>query len=108
MHIQVLLDKEQLLHVQVSSPLLMQSVLMTFVYAKCTRTERQLLWDELRDIASSADGHPWIIGGDFNTILHYHDRIGSGSNRFLEMLDFGEMIVDCELQDAGCEGEIFT
>lgn len=108
MHIEVLIDKDQLLHVKVSSPLFPRSVLMTFIYAKCDRAERRFLWDDLRDIASSAEGHPWLVGGDFNTILHSYERLGSNTNRFMEMFDFGEMISDCELQDAGCEGEIFT
>lgn len=43
-------DHEQYLHVQMRSPLLPRPIFGTWVHAKCTREERQCLWDELRVI----------------------------------------------------------
>ncbi|XP_042029672.1 uncharacterized protein LOC121776553 [Salvia splendens] len=62
----------------------------------------------MREISTSADGTPWLIGGDFNTILSLGDRTGSDTNRQAEMLDFAETIEDCQLLDSGYDGAEYT
>ena len=59
---------EQLLHFRVSCDGLDTSFLVTAVYAKSTRSERQALWGELNTLAQQIY-LPWIVGGDFNSIL---------------------------------------
>lgn len=66
------------------------------------------LWDKLRQIAQSVDGSPWLVGGDFNTILHPHEREGSDSDKGAEMCEFAKVIADCVLFYAGCVGSPFT
>ncbi|XP_042045403.1 uncharacterized protein LOC121791592 [Salvia splendens] len=62
----------------------------------------------MREIAGPLEGTPWIIGGDFNTILSHRDRIGSDTSRHAEMVDFAEAIEDCRLLDPGFDGVEFT
>ncbi|KAK6152573.1 hypothetical protein DH2020_012212 [Rehmannia glutinosa] len=47
---------------------------------------------------------PSLVGGDFNCFLSPDDRIGSNSNRTLDMIEFGQMISDCGIVDADFEG----
>ncbi|XP_042007785.1 uncharacterized protein LOC121756308 [Salvia splendens] len=54
------------------------------------------------------EGAPWMIGGDFNTILHLQDRVGSDTNRQAKMVDFAESIEDCRILDPGFDGSEFT
>ncbi|KAL0407597.1 UNVERIFIED_CONTAM: putative ribonuclease H protein [Sesamum radiatum] len=70
----ILISQEQLLHVRLSSNDTPKGVLCSWVYAKHTRAERRLLWDELRNIDPGDE--PWLLGGDFNIILHASERKG--------------------------------
>ncbi|KAL0285323.1 UNVERIFIED_CONTAM: hypothetical protein Sradi_7176100 [Sesamum radiatum] len=83
-----------------------QSFLCTWVYAKHTRAERRELWDALRNIDQGVE--PWLLGGDFNTVLYTSERKGGASPKIRTMEDFGDMMLDCGLQDAGFEGTQFT
>ncbi|KAH9751256.1 putative ribonuclease H protein [Citrus sinensis] len=51
----------------------------TAVYASPNKHIRNLLWKELEAVARNVSG-PWLLGGDFNTILHPSERRG-GSPR---------------------------
>ncbi|XP_042005800.1 uncharacterized protein LOC121754524 [Salvia splendens] len=101
-------DTEQILHGRIMSHRLISPLTISAVYAKCTRSERYPLWDRLREIAGPLEGTPWIVGGDFNTILSHRDRIGSDTNRQAEMVDFAETIEDCKLLDPRFDGADFT
>ncbi|XP_042009092.1 uncharacterized protein LOC121757643 [Salvia splendens] len=101
-------DTDQVLHGRVESPRLVGHIGISAVYAKCTRGERIHLWDKMREIALATEGSPWIIGGDFNTILSTGDRVGSDTNRQAEMVDFAEAIEDCRVLDPGFDGSEFT
>ncbi|XP_042029868.1 uncharacterized protein LOC121776765 [Salvia splendens] len=99
---------DQVLHGRVTSHRIAHPIYISAVYAKCTRMERHPLWDKMREISNCVNGTPWLIGGDFNTILSHEDRIGSETNRQNEMIDFAEAIEDCRLLDPGTDGAEFT
>ncbi|XP_042019069.1 uncharacterized protein LOC121766903 [Salvia splendens] len=101
-------DSDQVLHGRFTSPRLRCPTMISVVYAKCTRGERSILWDKMREIPLATDSLPWIIGGDFNTILTTRDRVGSETNRHAEMIDFAEAIEDCRLIDPGFDGSDYT
>lgn len=51
---------------------------------------------------------PWVIGGDFNEILHLSEKYG-GSNICSSPMDqFRDIITQCGLVDFGYEGVPFT
>lgn len=102
------MDSEQILHGRLLSPRLPCQANISAIYAKCSRSERYPLWDSLRERANLLDGLPWMIGGDFNTILLSRERSGSNTNRQAEMIDFAETIEDCRLLDPGYDGADFT
>lgn len=62
----VIKDTDQVIHCKVTSPQLQNHILMSFVYAKCTPTERRLLWSEINNF--SVSDTPWCIGGDSNIV----------------------------------------
>ncbi|KAL7155050.1 hypothetical protein ABFS83_03G048000 [Erythranthe nasuta] len=73
----------------------------TAVYASCSRSERRVLWNSFRDIFETIGDTPWISGGDFNSILLESERNRSVWDRRLDMAEFGAMVLDCGLSDAG-------
>ena len=75
--VNVLSDDIQALHYELNHPLLPSTMVVTCVYAKCSRSERVPLWDLLRPFSSTT--LPWIAGGDFNIITSSSEREG-GAN----------------------------
>ncbi|KAL2237563.1 UNVERIFIED_CONTAM: hypothetical protein Sindi_0948000 [Sesamum indicum] len=104
--IQIIQDHTQFLHVKVNSRALPEDIFCTFIYAKCYRAPRRILWDELTRI--SHQNVPWLVGGDFNAILHPNENQGGDMRRIGSMDDFNDMMSDTGLIDAGFEGEPFT
>ncbi|XP_075095079.1 uncharacterized protein LOC142173397 [Nicotiana tabacum] len=72
-------DTEQQVTVRVFHHDLRQHMMMTFVYAKCSAIERLELWDHLYYLASDME-LPWLVGGDFNVVLHEDEKIGGLPN----------------------------
>ncbi|KAK4395942.1 hypothetical protein Sango_1748500 [Sesamum angolense] len=103
---QVLVDHEQLLHVRLESNKWPKPLFVTAVYAKCDTVERRELWDALR--AASVGASPWIVGGDFNTVLSPDERSGGAAPSGIAMSDFHDAIADCALVDAGYVGSPYT
>ncbi|KAG6487219.1 hypothetical protein ZIOFF_055804 [Zingiber officinale] len=56
-----------------SSPILPIGMYVMIVYAKCTSTERMVLWERLLEIKPSSDEF-WLVGGDFNVITGPHEH----------------------------------
>lgn len=48
--------------------------LLSVVYAFNTKDERRDLWNNLVRISSGCS-KPWLVLGDFNSVLHLEDRI---------------------------------
>lgn len=71
-------------------------------------TKRQQLWEDLIRLSDSLN-EPWMVLGDFNTIVASHERKG-GSSNFSDrsQLSFRNMIDLCDLVDAGFQGSPFT
>nr|XP_016438124.1 PREDICTED: uncharacterized protein LOC107764112 [Nicotiana tabacum] len=68
-------DTEQQVTVRVFHHDLGQHMMMTFIYAKYSAMKRLDLWDHLYYLASDME-LPWLVGGDFNVILHEDEKIG--------------------------------
>lgn len=52
--------------------------LCLFVYAKCSKIDRQPLWNSFTQISTSKS-LPWILAGDFNIISHSREKAGGGA-----------------------------
>lgn len=72
------MNNRQFIHCRVSR-LGLFSCWVTVVYASPVRIVRQHLWPLLDNIAINTHG-PWIIRGDFNTIMNSTERRGGCGN----------------------------
>ncbi|EOX99837.1 Uncharacterized protein TCM_008802 [Theobroma cacao] len=68
-------------------------LLASLIYAKCTRSERLVLWDCLRSLAINIHT-PWIVGGDFNAIIHSGERLNGAVPHAGSMEDFATALLD--------------
>ncbi|KAK4384643.1 hypothetical protein Sango_3039400 [Sesamum angolense] len=105
--LEVVWDHEQFIHVVIRSNLFHKPIWCTFVYASCSRSERNL-WDCIFQITSVNAQEPWLIGGDFNIILSAQEKRGGAQPKFRAMEDFANMVLECGLIDAGFEGTAHT
>ncbi|XP_070025309.1 uncharacterized protein [Nicotiana sylvestris] len=80
---------------------------MTFVYAKCSAVERLELWDHLYCLARDME-LPWLVGWDFNVLLHEDEKIGGLLRHPSEYEDFAFCINSCGLFDQGYKERPFT
>jgi len=75
------------------------------VYAPNSQHERLVVWDQLRRIKAQFQ-LPWIIMGDFNEVLHIHERRGA-TELTQGIRDFQSMVFDLQLIDMDI-GQSFT
>lgn len=50
----------------------------------------------------------WICFGDFNEVLHQHEKQGAALRPYHQMEKFKEIVESCGLIDLGYEGTKFT
>nr|XP_016515213.1 PREDICTED: uncharacterized protein LOC107831932 [Nicotiana tabacum] len=89
-------DTEQQVSVRVFHHDLGQHMMMTFVYAKCSAMERLDLWDYLYYLASDME-LPWLVGEDFNVILHEDEKLGGLPVHPPEYEDFAFCVNFCDV-----------
>ncbi|KAL0295687.1 UNVERIFIED_CONTAM: hypothetical protein Scaly_3092700 [Sesamum calycinum] len=87
-------------------PMSSRTCICYYVYAKCDKVERRIIWHSLSELAEVSS--PWLVGGDFISILHLSERQGGGYPRHHSMEEFQQTIFDCGLIDIGFEGSQFT
>ncbi|KAG6469540.1 hypothetical protein ZIOFF_070469 [Zingiber officinale] len=103
----VLFDHDQFLHLELSSQLFPSSMIVTVVYAKCTRLERSVLWESLEELRPEGD-RLWLVGGDFNVISSMEEHSAGVLARPGAMEDFNNFIMLAGLVDAGFVGDRYT
>ncbi|XP_074318598.1 uncharacterized protein LOC141655416 [Silene latifolia] len=79
---------------------------LSMVYGFNDLCGRHELWDQLTRFASIVHG-PWLVCGDFNTVLVHSKRLG-GSSTDAEIEDFYACVDKCELFDSPAMGSLFT
>ncbi|XP_060216653.1 uncharacterized protein LOC132644112 [Lycium barbarum] len=67
------------------------------------RTERIELWESLYHLASDMT-LPWLVGGNFNVIIHEEDKYGRLPVTLNEVEAFRHCIQSCNLSDLGYKG----
>ncbi|XP_074303276.1 uncharacterized protein LOC141637734 [Silene latifolia] len=79
----------------------------TLAYGFNKAAERESLWQDLRNYATTANG-PWLVGGDFNSIMRVGERIGGSDVTLAEILPMRKALDDCQLQEGKMIGSYFT
>ncbi|KAH9696901.1 reverse transcriptase domain-containing protein [Citrus sinensis] len=72
--VEVALNHNQFIHLKISAHNVTQAW-VTAVYASPNSSRRHELWQELNCIARSMHD-PWLVGGDFNSILYAEEKRG--------------------------------
>ncbi|KAJ9560946.1 hypothetical protein OSB04_006106 [Centaurea solstitialis] len=98
----------QFLHCFVKLRAQAESFFVTLVYGSNSLVERRDLWSGLRKAKVLMGDKPWMVMGDFNSILFPHDGFGGCSRRNQSMEDFYHCIEDVELFDIRYSGIQFT
>ncbi|XP_070046820.1 uncharacterized protein [Nicotiana tomentosiformis] len=104
---ELLIDTEQQLTIKVYHQEIGKYIMMTFVYVKCSSLDRLELWDNLYYLAVDME-LPWVIGGNFNMVLHDDEKIGGLPVYPREVEDFAFCVNSCGLFDTGYKESPFT
>ncbi|XP_016441893.1 uncharacterized protein LOC107767403 [Nicotiana tabacum] len=105
--INVLDDKEQQVLLQISQIRGNISFHITIVYSKCDENQKNVLRDELRSTSNNIND-PQRVVGDFNVAISSEEKLGGLPYRIQEGINFLSCLNDCNLQDGGFHGTVFT
>ncbi|CAL1388698.1 unnamed protein product [Linum trigynum] len=81
--------------------------MFTAVYGNPALIQRRGLWTSMRDIAEDIAG-PWLVAGDFNSILCAAEKLGGAPFDASRVRDFQDCVLDTGLIDMGFSGPPFT
>ncbi|KAL0325335.1 UNVERIFIED_CONTAM: hypothetical protein Sradi_5102800 [Sesamum radiatum] len=98
----------QFIHCRITIRSAHLSVLATVVYGASDSIGRQGLWQNLVMLAQSIFDEPWIVGGNFNTVLDMSEVYGASADIYLAMNDFRDCILDTGLIHLPVQGEHFS
>nr|XP_033514585.1 uncharacterized protein LOC117279202 [Nicotiana tomentosiformis] len=97
----------QVVTCEVTHNSLQATFMMTIVYAFNTKEDRRSLWSYL-DVVSRSMGSPWIVMGDFNSVLHIEDGVGGNFITMAEIAEFHQCIEECALVELPTSGSRYT
>ena len=100
-HVDLLASSAQALHLSITCLISQFQFKATFVYGFNTITARRPLWEELRRWNSN---HPWLVLGDFNSLLSSSDKHNGEAVSSYEVSDFSDCCFDIGLRDANYTG----
>lgn len=75
-----------------------KSFIISTVYARCSAMDRLELWEEIVHISENCQV-PWMVGGDFNVILHEEEKMGGLEFTQHEATDFAQCISNSALSE---------
>ncbi|XP_059291461.1 uncharacterized protein LOC132044942 [Lycium ferocissimum] len=105
--VQVLSDTTQQISLKIVLLDQNKSLVITLVYVKCNESKRLQLWDDIYQVADSIN-LPWLVGGDFNVVLHEDEKIGVIPIQPQDYEDFAFCVNSCELMETSFKGSHFT
>ncbi|GMJ04558.1 hypothetical protein HRI_004125000 [Hibiscus trionum] len=94
--VRVVSVSNQFIHTMIQGALLDEPCFFTMVYASPQAQHRRHLWDQLCDL-NPGDERPWLIGGDFNALLHLGDHRGGQSGCNYVCRKFQDFVFSCAL-----------
>ncbi|XP_077228445.1 uncharacterized protein LOC143861405 [Tasmannia lanceolata] len=107
LHVNILADSAQFVHVDVHNLQSQDHFLLTVVYARNKGHERHSLWEDLVELSQNIDT-PWIVIGDFNTTRFTEERLGGAGPVHSDLNDFNQCIDECSLADLKSVGQLLS
>ncbi|XP_074305124.1 uncharacterized protein LOC141640122 [Silene latifolia] len=104
--VHVLKYDAQFVHALVTERCSLAQFYITMVYAFNDGSERRDLWMKL-ELLHSAIAGPWVVAGDFNTVINPLERLG-GNTKQSDMDEFIDRIANCGLTDIHTTGAFYT
>lgn len=101
-------QSDQFFHFQFTHAQLSHVVYCTFVYGKHSQAEREVLWADLLSLQGTVSHHPWLLGGDFNSILMADDYRGSATPDSASMFDFNQFLSQTDLREPSVTRGTYT
>jgi hypothetical protein len=80
---------------------------LTGIYGEPRWEDKYKTWDKMRELSLNSN-LPWVLIGDFNEIAFSHEKEGGNPRPPSFMQAFREVMTDCNLEDFGFSGEVFT
>ncbi|CAI9113041.1 OLC1v1013568C1 [Oldenlandia corymbosa var. corymbosa] len=81
-----------------------KEMFVTIIYGSPNRLLRRALWDQLYERME----WPWLVGGDYNSILYDEESLGGSNSRNIVCLEFAEWLFDNQLHELPTDGIRFT
>ncbi|XP_061350451.1 uncharacterized protein LOC133295622 [Gastrolobium bilobum] len=81
--------------------------LVTFVYGSPRRIERISLWEDM-ELLAGAINSPWVILGDFNSVLGSSEKCGGKEICWRSVQEMHKCLEVCGMTDIGFKGPRFT
>lgn len=103
----VLMDRDQFLHLKLSLHIFPSDLFVTVVYAKCNSGERRILWESLLNV-KPVDEVFWLVGGDFNAISGPSKQSDGVLSWPGAVREFNNFLMVSGLLDVGFVGDRFT
>lgn len=103
-HLNICQCSEQYIHCFLTPVNAVKGFYVTFIYAYNERVKRLKLWEDLKKFKII---EPWLLCGDFNSILNTDERIGA-LVREAEMVDLTNCMLACGLHDIKSSGNYNT
>ncbi|KAJ9536675.1 LOW QUALITY PROTEIN: hypothetical protein OSB04_un000148 [Centaurea solstitialis] len=104
MDVMVLESHAQFMHCEIRLRGDMHSWYCSIVYGANNSVLRRELWSGLRKFRAILGNKPWVLMGDFNSMLFPHDALGGVSRRNADMTEFFECVEDIEVFDISYTG----
>lgn len=80
---------------------------LTGIYGEPAANKKENTWRLLRNLNAQME-RPWLCLGDFNEILHNHEKRGGQPRNQIHLDRFKETLEYCGLRDLGYEGDKYT
>ncbi|XP_019225767.1 PREDICTED: uncharacterized protein LOC109207324 [Nicotiana attenuata] len=104
-HVTTLESTDQMIHCLVKDKNSSFTSYITFVYGLHTTQQRIPLWRSLRNIQYNG---PWLIIGDFSSVLNVDDRVNGVPVNQAEMIDFQNCLEDIGVGQITKRGSRFS
>ncbi|KAL0449535.1 UNVERIFIED_CONTAM: hypothetical protein Slati_1509900 [Sesamum latifolium] len=85
-----------------------ESSLITIIYGSNDVTARRELWGQLLLVMEDVVDEPWLVLGDFNTVLDLSDVCGNSGDISMAVAEFQACLVDTGLLTLPLRGATYT